>query len=896
MEMNETNELNREMDSFRIPTEKYYDTSLEDLRSSFQKSSVMLADESIVELAEASVGEGKNGIVAKIGDSYYLYKDKEIKKITEEEANKNGYKIVDAVGVEIDWNKAAKVIKAYLNKSNSLRMPTEDSSDEIKSYNLRINYKNPKESFNKANPNVSVDTIIVNNAVENNGTDNEVKNITGIKLSRGRVFRNDNCENFPELREHVLNILRNPKNKDNLINIIYWKEPNGKYRVIIPSTTESTEEKEHYVKVGIFLGELKKESDYSNLNNLIKFLNSERGKEIIKNTLGEEYVTLFNEVNENGYKEKIDDISGFLLKNKEINMYPTENNKGYAFAYEKKDILDIRISKGKTENGLQQNSLVVESKNYDTFVKEITACNVEFVQTSNGLSNNIINPQSSTPKPHKMSRKRKSIAKTVDSSTTTTIDYKQIAESKKCQENEKVAIGRVTSISDKTSTRGKKLVRTLSCELLYPEDKNEEVSATITEENLKRFNICEGNEIYLFMSPKKDNKGFWYEAGTPIPIPNAATKESNYSAFIRNLLNSHSATKEDRARIVELLMKERDKKYVTKEQLQELLKIGGDRIIVEEGKKKPEYPEPKQTYEFLSFFSQNDGGLKNLTHDFNYGYIDYDVFMAQCKKEFEEGKEKYPKVSKRLLARIEAFAFKESPDWFIRRGKEKETIEYGWSKPSFVEWYKTNRIHPSRDTFYNKEMIIPFKESIQVRADTGNLKRLLDSLVSMVFGEIPSCKVSVSDNLKDAQFYTDVDSLGQALYQIFSTIKEYSEKNFCDEVEVDYYTEGEYKVLTVTHIDSKPTKRADDKDYSGGNTNAIRNQLMGLCNYEVCAEFPDGTYRKLILYNYEDYKKYQKDPNAKIIVSEKGGKKEITILVPLDQKTIKGYTHKMMFY
>ena len=386
----------------------------------------------------------------------------------------------------------------------------------------------------------------------------------------------------------------------------------------------------------------------------------------------------------------------------------------------------------------------------------------------------------------------------------------------------------------------------------------------------------------------------------------------DYGVIVRNLYNHPSSTEKDKERIVNLLLRDlaknslseeqvlrivAQKGYVTEERVKELIKQLGNESKTESVRPSVgEYPEPKQTYEFLSFFSQKDGGLKNLTHDFNYGYIDYDIFIAQCKKEFEEGKEKYPKVSKRLLARIEAFAFKESPDWFIRRGKEKETIEYGWSKPSFVEWYKTNRIHPSRDAFYNKEMIIPFKESIQVRADTGNLKRLLDSLVSMVFGEIPSCKVSVSDNLKDAQFYTDVDSLGQALYQIFSTIKEYSEKNFCDEVEVDYYTEGEYKVLTVTHVDSKPTKRADDKDYSGGNTNAIRNQLMGLCNYEVCAEFPDGTYRKLILYNYEDYKKYQKDPNAKIIVSEKGGKKEITILVPLEQKTIKGYTHKMIFY
>jgi len=352
----------------------------------------------------------------------------------------------------------------------------------------------------------------------------------------------------------------------------------------------------------------------------------------------------------------------------------------------------------------------------------------------------------------------------------------------------------------------------------------------------------------------------------------------NYNAFISGLLSNPVTTKEDRERIVELLLKERDKKYVTKEQLQELLKIGGDRIIVEEGKKKSEYPEPKQTYDFLSFFSQNDGGLKNLTHDFNYGYIDYDVFMAQCRKEFEEGKRKYPKVPSRLLGRIEAFAFREAPEWYIQKWlqNERTIIRHGWSEPGFVEWYKTNKLHPSKDAFYNKEMIIPFKESIQVRADTGNLISLLKSLVKKVFGETPSCNVTISEKVKDAQFYTDVDSLGQALYQIFSTIKEYSEKNFCDEVEIDYFTEGENKVLTVTHIDSKPTKRADDKDYSGGNTDAIKKQLKGLCNYEICAVFPDGPFRKIILSdNYADFKKG---------------------LIPIDANCIKGYTHKMLFY
>ena len=319
-------------------------------------------------------------------------------------------------------------------------------------------------------------------------------------------------------------------------------------------------------------------------------------------------------------------------------------------------------------------------------------------------------------------------------------------------------------------------------------------------------------------------------------------------------------------------------------------------LVKEDAAARSSYPEPKQTYEFLSFFSQNDGGLKNLTHDFNYGYIEYDAFIAKCREEFEEGKKRFPKVPIRLLGRIDAFAFRETPDWYIRKGAEKKIIKYGWSSPDFIEWYKTNRIHPSKDAFYNKEMIAPFKESIQVRADTGNLVLLLHSLVEIVFGKNPSCNIIISERVKDAQFYTDVDSLGQALYQIFTTIKEYSEKNFCGEVEIDYSTEGEFKVLTVTHIDSKPTKRADDKDYLGGNTDAIKTQLMGLCNYEICAAFPDGNYRKLILFDHDDYKKYQKDKKAKIVVSEKGERNEITILVPLDLKLIKGYTHKMLFY
>ncbi len=347
--------------------------------------------------------------------------------------------------------------------------------------------------------------------------------------------------------------------------------------------------------------------------------------------------------------------------------------------------------------------------------------------------------------------------------------------------------------------------------------------------------------------------------------------DTDINTFINNIINSPSATVDDRERIVSLLLKDHDARYVTKEQVEEMIKL-----VNTQKDTKGIMPEPKQTYEFLSLFSKNDGGLKNLTHDFNFGYLEYDVFMKQCWKEFTEARKKYPKVPNSLIARIDSYAFDSKPEWYIHEGKEKIYHKYGWSAPSFIDWYKKSRIHPKNDSFYNEEMIIPFKESIQVRADTGNLVRLIEKMANLIFGEPRCCKLNVLENVKTAQFYTNVDKLGEAIYQIFSTIKEYSERNFCDEVTVDYIEGDVFKILSITHIGSKPTKNCDAKDYAGGNTKAIMSALTGLCNYEVIAEFPNGAYKKILLSdNYEEYKKG---------------------IFPIENEEIKGYTHIMKFY
>ncbi|HLO55536.1 MAG TPA: hypothetical protein VK169_14680 [Saprospiraceae bacterium] len=291
---------------------------------------------------------------------------------------------------------------------------------------------------------------------------------------------------------------------------------------------------------------------------------------------------------------------------------------------------------------------------------------------------------------------------------------------------------------------------------------------------------------------------------------------------------------------------------------------------------------PKQTFELLSSFSSHDGGIKNLTHAFNYGYIEYEELIKNCKEEFDKGKLKYPNAPIALLTRIEQFAFSDSPKWYFMRGEEKIWKSLGWSEPTFVYWYKEKKIHPSNDAFYSSEMIKPFKETIQVRSDLGNLIKLIQELTTITFNK--SVNVTINESVLAAQFYTDVDRLGLAIYHIFMAIKNASDKNFLDEVEIKFKIQDNIKLLEFCHIDSTPTKSVHDYDFLGGDLNSAKNYLWSLCNYDIIAKFKEGTFRKVIL----------SDKNGEMEKSESG--KWIGKYFPVNADIIKGFTHILKFY
>lgn len=364
-------------------------------------------------------------------------------------------------------------------------------------------------------------------------------------------------------------------------------------------------------------------------------------------------------------------------------------------------------------------------------------------------------------------------------------------------------------------------------------------------------------------------------------------------SFILDLINNKKLSPAQKEQVLRLSIietkKEGDKKDLELinriEEIEKKMAVDiNTRQQNEEGLKKPvRKHKPKETYELLSYFSSTDGGMKNLTHSFNYGYIAYEELMKKCREEFELGKIKYPNVPEALLKRIEEFSFSEKPEWYIMLGDEKIEKKIGWTEPDFVKWYKKNRTHPANDAYYNSEMIVPFKETIQVRSDLGNLRKLIDELKYKVFqGGI---NVNIKDAIDTAQFYTDVDRLGLAIYHIFTAIKQASSKNFYDEVEINFKIHDHVKLLEIIHLESKPSKSVKDFDFLGGDLGTVKTNLWGLCNYDILAKFQEGEYRKVILSDKPE--EIEKNPATGKWIGKN---------YPITGEEVKGFTHVLKFH
>lgn len=352
--------------------------------------------------------------------------------------------------------------------------------------------------------------------------------------------------------------------------------------------------------------------------------------------------------------------------------------------------------------------------------------------------------------------------------------------------------------------------------------------------------------------------------------------ELDYNSFINGLLNNPSTTNDDRERIVNLLLKERDKGFVTEERVKELieqLSTPNKGLSNKDFQKSdPFIPlNPLYTANFFSLFN-NPMGLKYLTH--NFDSIDdgrphsIEELISQINTIYDFQDKQLPK-SLRVLV-----------NYYIT-GKGKWTDTFGNShetninQQEWINWSKQFNQHPINNPEFSKEIMV-------FRSTVRNVPPLLQTIVAGLLKGFPQLNIKLSKKLEVADFYTNTYILRNAIRRIFEMMNNRA-KSFPN-VNVDFLRtlddEGKMlRTISITQEGSFGEKTVEDAmtrmntNPEAGDFGTIRSMLNGYCIWQVETKWNDYACRWNIL-KTEDMPEIE----------------------PLDNNQVTGFTHKLTYY
>lgn len=376
----------------------------------------------------------------------------------------------------------------------------------------------------------------------------------------------------------------------------------------------------------------------------------------------------------------------------------------------------------------------------------------------------------------------------------------------------------------------------------------------------------------------------------------------NYNAFISELLSNPSTTKEDRERIVELLLKERDKGFVTEEQVVELIKSYSTQLTENssndeakfvdiEKRVLPKYKSPKDTHDFLLAFNQ-DPILKYTCHN-----IDDEEIISEINKECGVVKYDFEKhlkliydhfvqirknafVDYRVLSLISVYLTGntikgESAEWSSLNIKENWNCEqlHNWSKnnPSIVPNPGVNIAYSMKNSGFELRniyishlngdriidfsgLVLYFKSLFHIKAD-NSLKDIL-SYINRKEKLLEKCVIDFADNFFDnIELFANVDGIVQAYKRILKICIEYANKHDFGKPQIilSFYDDLNLgkKCFCIHHVNTKYGKTKTDTVSRIGEEHAllIRKQINGLCDLFIQAKFEDDISYEINLWD-----------------------------------------------
>jgi len=379
--------------------------------------------------------------------------------------------------------------------------------------------------------------------------------------------------------------------------------------------------------------------------------------------------------------------------------------------------------------------------------------------------------------------------------------------------------------------------------------------------------------------------------------------------FITDLLESKKITAAQKERVMKLAAKEMGSFIPLEKRVQKIegvvFKENAQTTItyakIKSDSNLPElqYPiihTPFKTVALLKHFTENDKDLKYTTHSWEKGkYQSYDEFMLKIRNEWNGINSELKEQSIRLHAKISNFLFnsqlgdKNKKGFHISWGEDN--LKFGWASLDLKKHMadinnspftcpipqSIRELDKGYDLMYFKDYADVFKNEIEFREDTKNLRKLISNLweseLSFDF------KIKGLEKLEGISFFTDVQWTKEALKQIFEMFSQNDFRHFPNVVieRKSQFGDENFHLIKITQIGSNIGRSVDDPKIKAptGNLASIIEKLKNLCDYSIVSRFADD---KLYRINY---------------LSSKF--KEQVELVDNDFPNI-GFTHELKFY
>jgi len=292
----------------------------------------------------------------------------------------------------------------------------------------------------------------------------------------------------------------------------------------------------------------------------------------------------------------------------------------------------------------------------------------------------------------------------------------------------------------------------------------------------------------------------------------------------------------------------------------------------------PEYKNPRSTASFLLEYNQNIF-LKSTTHNIDSNLLaaineqlkvkeyDFKLHQSAIQNAYVELKNKHFTI-KGLVGKIDGYIWGKVP-W------SEEEIAMSWSSNELEEWCAANPKqcpNPEIDDLNHKpfnfqkiklknglsiknfnELVLYFKKQLTIRSDNSILD--LCKKWNFQFKEVVSFNLeSVPTNI---EFFTDVEKLAQVYVKTIRMcinsslgIKPEIKLNLQERKNISGETEI---VFSIHHINSKFQRSKESLTRYGTDfTGIISNQLNGLCNWELVADFDKDVYGSIYLWPKSD--------------------------------------------